>query len=79
MKNYHLTLENVETLEDIQYNLNRRDKHEQRCPACLQKLKTLTNYVGGGSHYWHLQCPKCEEEYDYDTYRFKLEYYKNMY
>ena len=36
-------------------------------------LTCLNDYIGGGSHYWHLQCPSCGREYAFDTYRFALE------
>ena len=45
----------------------------QSCPHCVIPLTCLNDYIGGGSHYWHLRCDQCEREYSFDTYRFKLE------
>jgi hypothetical protein len=36
-------------------------------------LDCLNDYIGGGSHYWTLQCPACLTVYYYDTYRFMLQ------
>ena len=72
-KKYILFGDENTTREDKIFNLSCKNKHNQLCPMCFRKLNTITNYVGGGSHYWHLQCPLCHTEYYYDTYRFKLE------
>ena len=39
-------------------------------------LDCLNDYIGGGSHYWHLACPECKREFVFDTYRFTLEPYQ---
>ncbi len=46
---------------------------KESCPECKVPLNCLSCWIGGGSHYWHLGCPKCKEEFQFDTYRFKLE------
>lgn len=51
--------------------------HNQKCPECAVSLRTLDDYFGGGSHYWHLECPSCKSQYYFDTYRFVLEKAKN--
>lgn len=45
----------------------------QVCPADNTPLDCIDDYIGGGSHYWHLQCRVCSADYTYDTYRFALE------
>jgi hypothetical protein len=50
-----------------------KDGHRQKC--CDKPLTTLEDYYGGGSHYWHLKCDHCNNEYVYDTYEFKLRKY----
>ncbi len=49
-----------------------KDSHKQSCPRCSKKLETIKDYIGGGSHYWVLNCKECDVTYTYDTYRFKL-------
>lgn len=46
--------------------------HGQDCPRCRRPLDCLDDYIGGGSHYWHLDCPLCKLEFTYDTYRSEL-------
>ena len=48
-----------------------KDSHSQMC--CNVSLTTIEDYIGGGSHYWVLQCDVCKQKYTYDTYRFELE------
>ena len=43
------------------------------CSGCGGRLECLEDYIGGGSHYWVLNCSKCRKLFIYDTYRFKLE------
>ena len=46
---------------------------ENRCQlGCDVVLVCLNDYIGGGSHYWSLQCPECWQQYYYDTYSFRL-------
>ena len=44
----------------------------QECWRCHVPLVCEGDYVGGGSHYWELRCPACDERYQYDTYGFRL-------
>lgn len=46
---------------------------KEECPNCRRPLVCVSCWIGGGSHYWHLRCPLCEKEFQFDTYRFKLE------
>lgn len=50
-----------------------KDAHKQHCMSGCGELITVADWFGGGSHYWHLKCPRCQREYSYDTYRFTLE------
>lgn len=45
---------------------------DQECWRCHVPLACEDDYIGGGSHYWSLRCPACDERYDYDTYGFRL-------
>lgn len=54
-----------------------KDKHNQKCKLCGQKLRTVEDYIGGGSHYWLLMCDGCNKYYDYDTYAFELRGYND--
>lgn len=46
---------------------------DQICKLDSNLLYCVNDYIGGGSHYWHLWCGKCGTHYVYDTYRFQLE------
>jgi len=46
---------------------------KESCPECHVPLACISCWIGGGSHYWRLRCPSCEKEFQFDTYRFKLE------
>ena len=48
--------------------------HEQICKECKIPLAVLWDYAGGGSHYYHLMCNRCNAEYYYDNYSKKLIY-----
>lgn len=69
--------ENTINKSDIETAIKYRDEHKQVCPQCNKSLDVFTNYVGGGSHYWHLYCMDCQQEYQYDTYRFCLEAFES--
>jgi len=49
------------------------ETHGQKCPRCQAPLACLADWIGGGSHYWKLECGICARRYAYDTHRFKLE------
>ena len=53
-------------------NLHSRGASEA-CPIDGTVLSCVNDYIGGGSHYWHLRCDQCSREYYFDTYRFCLE------
>jgi hypothetical protein len=46
---------------------------DQVCPGDGTPLDCAGDYIGGGSHYWSLQCRECWQAFYFDTYRFKLE------
>ena len=50
-----------------------KDTHKQKCELCDINLEALEDYFGGGSHYWHLKCPSCDQDCYFDTHRFILE------
>lgn len=43
------------------------------CPECDTLMYCIECWIGGGSHYWVLRCPRGSVLYTYDTYRFEIE------
>jgi len=54
-----------------------KDAHKQKCccceEACGYYLRTLHDYIGGGTHYWVLSCDWCSALYTYDNHASKLQ------
>ena len=46
--------------------------HGVVCSKCAGQFSSVDDTIVGGSHYYHLKCDNCGEEFDFSTYDFKL-------